>query len=163
MSVQPAVVDSSGWIEVFTDVPRAGLFLEAQAIQAVAAMQRAQVVNLDSSLAIAAYRPRWLCTRIMRLCPCPAFFARFLHPASLSDTIRRSALGVLSTRELPARRTINSQLAPQLQAVNVSGQTSGRGVPFSQSDTKPDRYVCCLPSLGDPSKRNGGLDVWGDF
>jgi len=82
VSVQPAVVDSSGWIEVFTDGPRAGLFLdvldaestlvvpaisilevfkwvlrehsEAQAIQAVAAMQRAQVVNLDSSLAIAA-------------------------------------------------------------------------------------------------------------
>ena len=82
MSVQPAVVDSSGWIEVFTDGPRAGLFLdvldaestlvvpaisilevfkwvlrehsEAQAIQAVAAMQRAQVVNLDSSLAITA-------------------------------------------------------------------------------------------------------------
>ena len=82
MSVQPAVVDSSGWIEVFTDGPKAGPFLdvldaeatlivpaisilevfkwvlrehsEAQAIQAVAAMQRGQVVNLDSSLAIAA-------------------------------------------------------------------------------------------------------------
>ena len=82
MSVQPTVVDSSGWIEVFTDGPKAGPFLdvldaeailivpaisilevfkwvlrehsEAQAIQAVAAMQRAQVVNLDSSLAITA-------------------------------------------------------------------------------------------------------------
>jgi hypothetical protein len=101
VSVQPAVVDSSGWIEVFTDGPKAGPFLdvldaestlvvpaisilevfkwvlrehsEAQALQAVAAMQsggchaerwmpcravdamqRGQVVNLDSSLAIAA-------------------------------------------------------------------------------------------------------------
>ncbi|MCP9927884.1 type II toxin-antitoxin system VapC family toxin [Cyanobium sp. CH-040] len=82
MSVQPAVVDSPGWIEVFTDGPQASGFLdvldaesalivpaisilevfmwvlrehsEAQAIQAVAAMQRGQVVNLDSSLAIAA-------------------------------------------------------------------------------------------------------------
>jgi len=82
VSVQPAVVDSSGWIEVFTDGSQASRFLdvldaesalivpaisilevfkwvlrehsEAQAIQAVAAMQRGQVVNLDSSLAIAA-------------------------------------------------------------------------------------------------------------
>jgi predicted nucleic acid-binding protein len=82
VSVQLAVVDSSGWIEVFTDGPKAALFLavldaeltlivpaisilevfqwvlrehsEAQAIQAVAAMQRGQVVNLDSNLAIAA-------------------------------------------------------------------------------------------------------------
>jgi hypothetical protein len=61
------------------------------------------------------------------------------------------------------RRTINSQLAPQLRAVNVSGQKSGRGDPFSQPDTKPNRYVCCLPSLGNPSKRNGGPDVWGAF
>ena len=28
MSVQPAVVDSSGWIEVFTDGPKAGPFLD---------------------------------------------------------------------------------------------------------------------------------------
>jgi hypothetical protein len=28
VSVQPAVVDSSGWIEVFTDGPRTGLFLD---------------------------------------------------------------------------------------------------------------------------------------
>ena len=61
------------------------------------------------------------------------------------------------------RRTINSQLAPQLRAVNVSGQKSGRGDPFSHPDTKPNRYVCCLPSLGNPSKRNGGPDVWGAF
>ena len=28
MSVHPAVVDSSGWIEVFTDGPKAGPFLD---------------------------------------------------------------------------------------------------------------------------------------
>lgn len=82
MSVAPAVVDSSGWIEVFTDGPRADRFLavldqddrlvvpaisllevfkwvlrehsEAQAIQAVAVMQRGKVIDLDSRLAIAA-------------------------------------------------------------------------------------------------------------
>lgn len=79
---QPAVVDSSGWIEVFTDGLQADRFLsvlepeanlvvpaisilevfkwvlrehsEAQAIQAAAVMQRGRVVNLDSPLAIAA-------------------------------------------------------------------------------------------------------------
>jgi predicted nucleic acid-binding protein len=82
VSVRPAVVDSSGWIEVFTDGPKASHFVpvldseaalvvpvisilevftwvlrehsEAQAIQAVAAMQRGHVVDLDSTLAIAA-------------------------------------------------------------------------------------------------------------
>jgi predicted nucleic acid-binding protein len=82
VSVRPAVVDSSGWIEVFTDGPQAGRFVavldseatlivpvisilevfkwvlrehsEAQAIQAVAAMQRGLVVDLDTTLAIAA-------------------------------------------------------------------------------------------------------------
>ena len=76
------MVDSSGWIEVFTDGPQANSFAavldseatlvvpvisilevfqwvlcehsEAQAIQAVAAMQRGLVVDLDSTLAIAA-------------------------------------------------------------------------------------------------------------
>lgn len=76
------MVDSSGWIELFTDGPEDGSFLsilkqeerlvvpaisilevfkwvlrehsEAQAIQAVAVMQRGQVVDLDSRLAIAA-------------------------------------------------------------------------------------------------------------
>jgi predicted nucleic acid-binding protein len=76
------VVDSSGWIELFTDGPQADRFLavleqqdrlvvpaitllevfkwvlrehsEAQAIQAVAVMQRGNVVDLDSRLAIAA-------------------------------------------------------------------------------------------------------------
>jgi len=76
------VVDSSGWIEVFTDGPQADRFLEllqqedrlvvpaisilevfkwvlrehgeAQAIQAAAVMQRGDVVVLDTSLAIAA-------------------------------------------------------------------------------------------------------------
>jgi predicted nucleic acid-binding protein len=76
------VVDSSGWIEVFTDGPQADHFLalmaqdaalvvpaisifevfkwvlrehgEAQAIQAAAAMHRGQVVELDSRLALSA-------------------------------------------------------------------------------------------------------------
>jgi len=61
------------------------------------------------------------------------------------------------------RQTINSQLAPQLRAVNVSGQKSGRGDPFSQPGTKPNRYVCCLKSLGNPLKQNGGPEVWGAF
>ncbi len=82
MTLQQVVVDSSGWIEVFTDGPQADHFLalmaeeaalvvpaisifevfkwvlrehgEAQAIQAAAAMQRGQVVELDSRLALAA-------------------------------------------------------------------------------------------------------------
>ena len=82
MSARPAVIDSSGWIELFTDGPQAGSFVavldsgatlvvpvisilevfkwvlrehsEVQAIQAVAAMQRGLVVDLDSTLAIAA-------------------------------------------------------------------------------------------------------------
>ena len=76
------VVDSSGWIEVFTNGAQADHFLalladdtslvvpaislfevfkwvlrehgEAQAVQAVAAMQRGQVVDLDDRLALAA-------------------------------------------------------------------------------------------------------------
>ena len=75
------VVDSSGWIEVFTDGSQADSFLEllqdetnlvvpsitilefkwilrehseADAIQAIAVMQRGQVVDLDGSMAIAA-------------------------------------------------------------------------------------------------------------
>jgi predicted nucleic acid-binding protein len=84
MSEPRAVVDSSGWIEVFTDGPVADRFLrvlaaedrlvvpaisilevfkwvlrehsEAQAIQAAAAMQRGVVVDLDSHLAIATAR-----------------------------------------------------------------------------------------------------------
>ena len=82
MTLQQVVVDSSGWIEVFTDGPQADHFLalmaeeaalvvpaisifevfkwvlrehgEAQAIQAAAAMQRGQVVDLDSRLALTA-------------------------------------------------------------------------------------------------------------
>jgi predicted nucleic acid-binding protein len=82
VTLQQVVVDSSGWIEVFTDGPQADHFLalmaeeaalvvpaisifevfkwvlrehgEAQAIQAAAAMQRGQVVDLDSRLALAA-------------------------------------------------------------------------------------------------------------
>ena len=82
MSVPRAVVNSSGWIEVFTDGPMADRFLrvlaaedllvvpaisilevfkwvlrehsEGPAIQAAAAMQRGAVVDLDSRLAIAA-------------------------------------------------------------------------------------------------------------
>ena len=76
------VVDSSGWIEVLTNGPQADRFLEvlddetslivpaitvfevfkwilrehseAQAIQAIALMQRGKVVDFDSSIAIAA-------------------------------------------------------------------------------------------------------------
>lgn len=82
MSQPRLVVDSSGWIEVFTDGPQADRFLEllqqedrlvvpaisilevfkwvlrehgeVQAIQAAAVMQRGDVVVLDTSLAIAA-------------------------------------------------------------------------------------------------------------
>ena len=82
MNPQSAVVDSSGWIEVFTNGPLTDRFLsvleheaslvvpaisilevfkwvlrehsEAQAIQAAAVMQRGLVVDLDSRLAIAA-------------------------------------------------------------------------------------------------------------
>ena len=82
MNPQRAVVDSSGWIELFTNGPLADRFLalleaeaslivpaisilevfkcvlrehsEAQAIQAVAVMQRGLVVDLDSRLAIAS-------------------------------------------------------------------------------------------------------------
>lgn len=76
------VVDTSGWIEVFTNGPQAERFLEvlddekslivpaitvfevfkwilrehceAQAIQAIAVMQRGKIVDLDASIAIAA-------------------------------------------------------------------------------------------------------------
>ena len=68
-----------------------------------------------------------------------------------------------SVMAITPRRTINSQLAPQMRAVNASGQKSGKGDPFCQPGTKPDRYVCCLPSLGTPSKQNGDQAVWGEF
>lgn len=61
------------------------------------------------------------------------------------------------------RRTINSQFALKLRAVNVSGQLSGKGDPFRQPGTRPNRYVCCLPSLGNPGKRNGDAAFWGAF
>lgn len=82
MTQQKAVVDSSGWIELFINGPLADRFLalldveenlvvpaisilevfkwvlhehsEAQAIQAAAVMQRGWMVDLDSRLAIAA-------------------------------------------------------------------------------------------------------------
>jgi toxin FitB len=82
VSEAKAVVDSSGWIELFTNGPLADQFMavldaeaalvvpaisilevfkwvlrehsEAQAIQAAAVMQRGLVVDLDSRLAIAA-------------------------------------------------------------------------------------------------------------
>ena len=82
MTLKRLVVDSSGWIEVFTGGRQAEHFLaliaderslvvpaitifevfkwvlrehgEAQAIQAAAAMQSGQVVDLDSRLALAA-------------------------------------------------------------------------------------------------------------
>lgn len=61
------------------------------------------------------------------------------------------------------RRTINSQFAQKLRAVNVSGQLTGKGDPFRHPGTKPNRYVCCLQSLGNPAKQNGNLDFWGEF
>ena len=82
MTQQRVVVDSSGWVELFTNGPLADRFLalldveenlvvpaisilevfkwvlrehsEAQAIQAAVVMQRGLVVDLDSRLAIAA-------------------------------------------------------------------------------------------------------------
>ena len=82
MNRSNVVVDSSGWIEVFTDGPHAEVFLqalsdearlvvpsitilevfkwilrehgEAEAIQAMAVMQRGQVMDLDAGMAIAA-------------------------------------------------------------------------------------------------------------
>ena len=82
MTAVRVVVDSSGWIEVFTDGPQAERFLEvlqdegslvvpsitifevfrwilrehgeADAIQAVAVMQRGQVIDLDAPIAMAA-------------------------------------------------------------------------------------------------------------
>jgi hypothetical protein len=61
------------------------------------------------------------------------------------------------------RRTINSQFAQKLRAVNVSGQLTGKGDPFRQPGTLPNRYVCCLQSLGNPTKQNGHPDFWGEF
>ena len=82
MSSPRCVVDSSGWIEVFTDGPAANQFLdvlsreellmvpslsvlevykwilrehsESEAIRAAAVMQRGTVINLDTTLAMAA-------------------------------------------------------------------------------------------------------------
>ena len=82
MSNPRCVVDSSGWIEVFTDGPAANQFLdvlsreellmvpslsvlevykwilrehsESEAIRAAAVMQRGTVINLDTTLAMAA-------------------------------------------------------------------------------------------------------------
>ena len=82
MSNPRCVVDSSGWIEVFTDGPAANQFLdvlsreellmvpslsvlevykwilrehsESDAIRAAAVMQRGTVINLDTTLAMAA-------------------------------------------------------------------------------------------------------------
>lgn len=82
MTLNRVVVDSSGWIEIFTDGAKADAFLalmadesalvvpaisifevfkwilrehsEVQAVQAAAVMQRGQVVGLDTRLALAA-------------------------------------------------------------------------------------------------------------
>ena len=61
------------------------------------------------------------------------------------------------------RRTINSQFAQKLRAVNVSGQLTGKGDPFRQPGTLPNRYVCCLQSLGNPTKQNGHPKFWGEY
>lgn len=85
---------------------------------------------------------------------------------SYVDRLAKAWLGArckFSVVAISPRRMINSQLAPQLGAVNVSGQKTGGGDPFSHPGTQPNRYVCCLKSLGNPSKRNGGPEVWGEF
>ncbi|MCT0228916.1 hypothetical protein KQ300_12050 [Synechococcus sp. CS-1331] len=61
------------------------------------------------------------------------------------------------------RRTINSQSAQKLRAVNVSGRLTGKGDPFRQPGTQPNRYVCCLQSLGNPDKQNGHAAFWGEY
>lgn len=61
------------------------------------------------------------------------------------------------------RRTINGQFAQKLSAVNVSGKLTGKGDPYCQPGTQPNRYVCCLQSLGNPIKRNGQQKVWGEY
>jgi hypothetical protein len=80
-------------------------------------------------------------------------------------------LGVIWTgadRQFPVvmvtpRRTINSQVAQKLRAVNVSGQLTAKGDAFRQPGTLPNRYVCCLQSLGKPGKQNGHPEFWGEF
>ena len=74
-----------------------------------------------------------------------------------------SATHKFSVVAITPRRTINSQIAAQLGAVNVSGQLTGAGDPYRQPGTKQNRYVCCLPSLGKPSKLNGDEAVWGEY
>jgi len=73
-----------------------------------------------------------------------------------------------SVREFSAvmitpRQTINSQFAHKLKAVNVSGKLTGKGDSFRQPGTLPNRYVCCLQSLGNPAKQNGHPAFWGDY
>jgi hypothetical protein len=75
----------------------------------------------------------------------------------------RSTTHEFSVVVITPRRTINSQVAARLKAVNVSGQLQGRADPFRQPDTQINRYVCCLPSLGNPAKRNGSESHWGDY
>lgn len=74
-----------------------------------------------------------------------------------------AAMPSLSVAVITPRRTINAQVAKKLKAVNVSGVRSGMGDPFSLPETIADRYVCCLPSLGSPSKLNGDQAHWGEF
>lgn len=74
-----------------------------------------------------------------------------------------AAMPSLSVAVITPRRTINAQVAEKLKAVNVSGIRSGMGDPYSIPGTIADRYVCCLPSLGSPGKRNGDQAYWGEF
>lgn len=74
-----------------------------------------------------------------------------------------AAMPSLPVAVITPRRTINAQVAKKLKAVNVSGVRSGMGDPYSLPETIADRYVCCLPSLGSPSKLNGDQAYWGEF
>lgn len=71
------------------------------------------------------------------------------------------AMPALSLAVITPRRTINAPVAEKLRAVNVSGTRTGKGDPFSGPGCLPNRYVCCLPSLGSLSRLNGDRAHWG--
>ena len=83
----------------------------------------------------------------------------------ICDYIERAFAGMTgpSVVMIRPRRTINAQVAETLRAVNVSGSRVGTGDPFSLPGTIADRYVCCLPSLGNRSKLNGDRAHWGEY
>ncbi len=125
MTQKRVVVDSSGWIEIFTNSDQTEHFLalmaderelvvpaitiievykwvlrehgEAQAIQAAAVMQCAQVVDLDSRLALAAAQ---LSHALQTRAICPSFILCINHimppppsPIPASPSPSRKAFG----------------------------------------------------------------------